>query len=85
MTFTVKDIENRYSVSEHTVLHWITTGQLVAVNVGKDPGKLKPRYRITQQSVDAFELSRSTSPPPTPSPRKRRKASTATNDVVFYK
>lgn len=85
MTYDVRQLVERYEVTQTTVLHWIASGQLRAINVGVDPGKQKPRWRITEEALREFELARSTSPPPTPSPRKRRKATTATTDVVFYK
>lgn len=79
MTYTVRDLQERYGVREHTILHWIKTGQLVALNVGVDPGKKKPRWRISQAALDAFELQRTTSPPPTPIRRRR-----AQSEVVEF-
>ena len=80
-TFSVRDLRERYAVSEHTVLGWIARGELRAVNVGRRPGAKKPRWRITQEALEAFELART----PTPlQPRVRRKKWPA--DVVeFYK
>lgn len=81
MTYTIRDICNRYGVNEHTVLAWIHSGELKAVNVGVAPGKKKPRWRITQGAVDAFEALRAATPP-APTPRRRRKQSA---DIVqFY-
>lgn len=78
--FTVQDISNRYQVKPHTVLHWLRTGQLRGINVGLAPGKLKPRWRISQAALDAFEASRT--PTADPGPRRRTKAG---GDVVeFY-
>jgi len=82
MTYSVKDIQARYVVSQHTVLHWLTTGQMKGINVGRDPGKKKPRWRITQEALDAFEALRT----PTPSaPRTRRRNKQASDVVEFYK
>jgi excisionase family DNA binding protein len=80
-TLTVNDVCERYDVAEHTVLAWIRSGELRAVNVGRKPGAKKPRWRITQEALDAFELLRT----PTPIlPRtKRRKRSLGI--VEFYK
>ena len=55
MTYTVREICNRYAVHEQTVLAWIHSGELKAVNVGVAPGKKKPRWRISQSALDAFE------------------------------
>ena len=34
-TLSVRDLCERYAVTEHTVLGWIRTGELRAVNVGR--------------------------------------------------
>ncbi len=80
--FTVNDLQKRYAVSEHTVLKWIRTGELKALNVGRTPRGGKPRWRITAAALEAFEAGRSPSPAPTPPPRKTRGKSA---DVIqFY-
>lgn len=79
MTYTVRDLCNRFSVHEQTVLAWIHSGELKAVNVGVAPGKKKPRWRITQEALAAFEALR-TPTPPAPRSRRRRKA----NDVLDF-
>lgn len=83
MTYTIKEIMDRYQVTERTVLHWIKSGQLKVINVGRDPGKKKPRWRVTQEGLDAFELSRV----PERKPRtvgSRRRRSQAAEVVEFY-
>jgi excisionase family DNA binding protein len=80
-TFSVRDLCERYGVSEHTVLTWIARGELRAVNVGRRPGAKKPRWRITQAALEAFELARTPTPAPPRAKRKKRPA-----DVIeFYK
>jgi len=82
MTYTVRDIQNRYNVTEQTVLGWIHSGELKAVNVGRSLAKKKPRWRITQEALDAFEVLRT----PTPSaPRTRRRRKQDNSVVEFYK
>jgi excisionase family DNA binding protein len=79
-TLSVRDLCERYGVSEHTVLTWINRGELRAVNVGRRPGAKKPRWRITEAALEAFELARTPTPPPPRARRKRRPA-----DVIeFY-
>ncbi len=46
MTYSVKDVAERYHVGIHTVLQWIASGELRAVNVGRKPGSKKPRCRV---------------------------------------
>jgi excisionase family DNA binding protein len=79
-TLSVQDLCDRYRVSEHTVLAWIRSGELRAVNVGRHLGAKKPRWRITQEALEAFELSRTPTPPP---PRMRRKKKLG-DAIKFY-
>jgi excisionase family DNA binding protein len=80
-TLSVKDVCERYGVSVHTVLTWIESGELRAINVGVAPGKLKPRWRITAAALEAFELARTQAPAPSKSRRRKRAA-----DVIeFYR
>lgn len=69
-TYSVRDLTERYAVNEHTVLAWIRSGELRALSVGRKPDAKKPRWRITESALAAFELART--PTPTP-PRTRRK------------
>jgi excisionase family DNA binding protein len=79
-TLSVRDVCERYGVSEHTVLGWIRSGELRAVNVGRRPEGKKARWRVTEEALAAFELSRTPTPPP---PRKRRRK--RPQDVIqFY-
>jgi hypothetical protein len=80
-TFGVPDVCERYRVSEATVLHWIHSGQLRALNVGRTPGARRPRWRITAQALEEFEAARSAAPP---APRQRRRRQR--DDVIeFYR
>ncbi len=78
-TYGVKDLCERYSVGEHTVLGWIRRGELRAIDVSRQRGG-KPRWRITREALEAFELSRTPTPPP---PQMRRKKQ-STNVIEFY-
>jgi hypothetical protein len=77
----VQDIQDRYGVTVHTVLGWIHSGELRAINVGRRPGTRKPRWRITQAALDAFEALRT---PNAPAPRVRRQKQPA-GVIEFYK
>jgi excisionase family DNA binding protein len=80
-TLSVRDVCKRYGVGEHTVLTWLRSGQLRAVNVSRRPDAKKPRWRITQDALEAFELARTHTPPPPRTKRRKRPA-----DVIeFYK
>lgn len=80
-THSVQDITERYGVSEHTVLAWIRSGELRAINVGRCLGSKKPRWRITQEAVEAFEQLRTVPPPVPRTPRRKR----PTEVIEFYK
>ena len=67
----VKEVCEHYGVGEGTVLGWIRSGQLRALNVGRRLGARKPRWKITREAVEAFELLRTHSPPP-PTTRRRK-------------
>jgi excisionase family DNA binding protein len=59
-------------VDVHTVLDWIRSGQLRAVNVGS--GRKRPRWRIDPADVTVFEASR-TAQPQVPTHRRKKAAS----------
>ncbi|KKM84522.1 hypothetical protein LCGC14_1298360 [marine sediment metagenome] len=73
-TRTVKELTERYGVGEHTVLAWIRSGELRAFTVGRSLGAKKPRWRITAEALEAFELSRTPIPPPPRTRRRKRQA-----------
>lgn len=78
---TVQEIQRRYGVTEHTILGWIRAGELRAINVGRKSGAKKPRWRISEQALAAFEALR-TPTPPVPRGRRRKRP----DDVIeFYK
>ena len=80
-TFSIPDVCERYAVSERTVLGWIHSGQLRAINVGRTAGARKPRWRVSAQALEDFETSR-TAMPPAPRQRRRRQR----DDVIeFYR
>jgi len=79
-TFSVKDLCDRFGVSEHTVLAWIAAGELKALHVGRRLGAKKPRWRVTQEALAAFELARTPTPPAPQSRRRKRQGAV----IQFY-
>jgi len=73
MTHGIKDLCERFHVAEHTVLGWIKHGELQAINVARRPGT-RPKWRVTEEALAAFELARTATPPPERA--RRRKQST---------
>lgn len=58
-------------VAPEKVVVWIRRGELRAINVA-EPGSIRPRYRISQADLEAFERSRQVIPPPPTTPRRKR-------------
>lgn len=79
-TYSVRDLTERYAVNEHTVLAWIRSGELRALSVGRKPDAKKPRWRITESALAAFEQLRT----PTPTPSRIRRKKQSTNVIEFY-
>jgi hypothetical protein len=79
--YTVQDLQRRYGVTVHTVLGWIRSGELRAVNVGRRPGAKKPRWRVTEEALVAFEQLRT----PAPSVSRARRRNRPANVIEFYK
>ena len=80
-TYGIKDICERFAVGEHTVLGWIHRGQMVAINVSRKCGS-RPKWRVTLESLTAFEQLRT---PQQPLPRTRRKKQQQRDVIAFYK
>ena len=79
MTYGVQDIKKRYHVGEHTVLSWISQGVLKAIDCSRKAGG-RPKWRVTQESLDAFEQLRTPSPPMARTRRRKRTESV----IEFY-
>jgi transposase len=77
-TFGVKDLQERFAVGEHTVLGWIRRGELRAINVGRKTDG-RPKWRITPEALNEFELLRSATPPAKATRRRKQP-----NDVVEF-
>lgn len=57
-TYDKVDVARRYGVSDTTVLKWLRSGDLKAINVGGDSEK-KPTWCILESHLLAFERLRS--------------------------
>lgn len=77
---TVQEVAERYAVTDRAVTAWIKSGELRAMSVNRRPGARKPRWRVTAESLRAFELIRSHDPTP-PKTRRRKQAA---NVIEFY-
>jgi excisionase family DNA binding protein len=78
---TIPEVAERFRVSPRTVVSWIASGELRAVDATRRPQSKKPRFRVTQAALDSFELART----PTTAPARlagRKKQQTGV--VAFY-
>jgi hypothetical protein len=81
-TLSVKATAQRYGVGIGTVLRWIATGQLKAVNVARSLSNKKPRWRILAGSLAAFESARTSGVTSGRGAKPRRKR--AAEVIRFY-
>jgi transposase len=81
-TYTVAEVAARYRVRIATVATWIRAGELKAVNVSRSARSKKPRFRISNEALAAFEAART----PTAAPVQKRARRPKRGGVVeFYK
>jgi hypothetical protein len=76
--YTVVDLCRRWRVGEDKVRGFLRRGELVGVNLAASLAG-KPQWRITAESVKAFEERRTSVPPPRPARRRKR-----TTAVGYY-
>ena len=81
MTYSVKELQERYGVGEHTILGWIKTGELRATNVARKTGT-RPKWRISPESLAEFELHRESGAPPVTKAKRKQKANPEV--IAFY-
>jgi hypothetical protein len=62
LTYSVREIADRFEVTPATVLQWIRSGELKASNVSRSRHSKRPRYRVTHAALEAFEASRAPAP-----------------------
>ena len=68
--WTPPQLAKRYGVSTDKIVRWILAGELSAMNLATVTTG-RPRYKITQAAVEAFEARRAILSPPTRPRRKR--------------
>jgi excisionase family DNA binding protein len=71
-SLTVADVAAETATSVGTVLQWIASRQLVAINVSRSVRAKKPRWRIRRSDLDAFLAARTHTAPPPRAPRRSR-------------
>ena len=79
-THTPQDVAKALKVDVEIILNHIRSGKLEAANVGL--GTIRPRWRITAESLDAFLAARRSGGP---QPARRRKSPAGSAATEFFK
>ena len=79
--YTTQQFANQYAVTVRTTLALIEAGELAAIDVSRRGGK--PRWRISEAAIAAFEQRR-TARPAAAKTKVARKPRAAKNEVKFY-
>lgn len=74
---TIRDVAERLNVSQEVVLTHVRAGRLKAANVGL--GSARPRWRISEDDLDAFLASRAVFVAP-----KQRRRRVETGGIEFF-
>jgi hypothetical protein len=69
--YSVADLCRRWKVGPDKIRAFLRRGELVGVNVATNLSA-KPQWRVTLESVHAFEARRSSAPEPKPARRRKR-------------
>ncbi len=79
-TLTPPEYAKQRRINPDKVLHWIASGELRAINVATKLGG-RPRWRISAEAIEAFELRRSAVAPAKATRRTRR---TSPDVIEFF-
>ena len=58
---TPPEVASRFGVKPETVLSWIRSGELAAINLARQ-GSLRPRFRVSPEALALFEQKRAVVP-----------------------
>jgi excisionase family DNA binding protein len=58
VTYSTAELAERWGVNISKIGEWIRNGELRALNVAQTVKGHRPRYRITEEAVAAFEQAR---------------------------
>jgi hypothetical protein len=68
--YSVKNLSRRWKCGASKIHGFLRRGELIGFNIATNLSA-RPQWRITPESVEAFERRRSSAPPPKP-PRRRK-------------
>lgn len=58
---TPPQVAAKFCCKPETVIGWIKSGELKAINIAR-LGSMKPRYRVSPEALELFELTRAVVP-----------------------
>lgn len=73
-------IVHELRIRESKVATWISSGELIAVNVAERPGS-RPRWRVRREDLDDFLARRQSK---TPAPKTIRRRRTPDHVIQFF-
>lgn len=74
-----RQIAKEWGIRVATVLAWIRSGELPAIDVSAKPGVSKPRFLVDRAELEAFERRRSVRPP-----QQKRRRRPQPRDVIQF-
>lgn len=80
MHYDVRALAERWACGEKKVLRFLHSGELKGFSIASEVGG-KPRWRISQEAVEAFEAARSNTPP---APKRRRRKKQPSDVIEFF-
>lgn len=66
-------LAKRWGISPDKVLAFIRSGELRAVDLSTVAGTGRPRWKIDEKDIEAFEENRAAKPEPEPAPPRRHR------------
>jgi hypothetical protein len=78
---TPPEIARRYRVGTKKVISWIATGELAALNLASS-SSTRPRYSVTPEALEEFEVARRVIPEAGPVRRRRRRLPSGVKQFV---
>ncbi len=73
--FTVQEACKILACDDETILAWIHSGQLLAVNISKSSKVKRPTWRIAQSALSRHLIARQNSQEQTPAPKPAKRKS----------
>ena len=74
--YSIEEVAEAYGISTKSVRAMIRSGELRAINMGRNKASAKPRWRIPAEALEALEAARATSAEPQRQTSRRKVVAT---------